>query len=302
MSVFDPTVPFTAAEARAAGISRATLRGSRYQPLFRGVFVASSSPLTVELRARAALSIHPRSALLSHTTAAELLQIPVPHDPDIHVTVPQAADRRPHAGIRTHVTSHRATWVGRGLRSSGDADLLCELGSVLGLIDLVIAGDQLAAHRGVVPLRSGLVGHRCAGSSHARRAGDLVRERVESPMETRVRLLLLWAGFPEPEINMALAHATGHFRPDLCWPDLRLVIEYDGKHHRDNRSQWDQDIARREWFQAQGWRVLTLIARDVFQGPGDAIERIYRSWRDCGGPAFRMSTQWQRYFPQSRNA
>lgn len=300
MAALDPSEPFTTAQARAAGITRGRLRGPRFQTLFNGVFVSADTSVTTEVKASAALLIHPRTALLSHTTAARLLDVPVPDDPDIHVSVPDAAHRRRRPGIRSHVSAHGATWEVNGLRTSGASDLFCEVAGILGLADLVVAGDAIARRHSASALRQQIAEHRCHAGPAARQAAGLVCDRVESPMETRVRLLLIFAGFPLPEVNRQIRHRWGHYRPDLSWPDLRLAVEYDGQHHRSDLGQWDRDIRRREWFQAQGWRVITLVARDVYRRPEESIRRIYTAWRECGGPPITLKSQWRRHFPSHR--
>lgn len=57
-------------------------------------------------------------------------------------------------------------------------------------------------------------------SRAARRAADYVRERVDSPMESRLRVLLVLAGIPAPEVNLCVRDADGEplRRYDLSWP------------------------------------------------------------------------------------
>ncbi len=49
-------------------------------------------------------------------------------------------------------------------------------------------------------------------------------------METRLRLLLVLAGLPEPTVNVIVRGPDGEWlrRFDLCYPIFRLVVEYDG--------------------------------------------------------------------------
>ena len=42
------------------------------------------------------------------------------------------------------------------------------------------------------------------GCRLARRAASLAREGVDSPQETRLRLLLVLAGLPEPRVNVII--------------------------------------------------------------------------------------------------
>lgn len=79
------THPFTSADALAAGVTKGDLRSGRFRQVFRGVHVDAGVEDSLDLRARAALLLHPEGACLSHTTAAALLGLPVDSD-DIHVS------------------------------------------------------------------------------------------------------------------------------------------------------------------------------------------------------------------------
>ncbi|MFW6188644.1 MAG: hypothetical protein ACOC84_11685, partial [Actinomycetota bacterium] len=40
--------------------------------------------------------------------------------------------------------------------------------------------------------------------------------------------VLLRAGLPLPELQVEIATRRGRFRPDFVWPELRLILEFDG--------------------------------------------------------------------------
>jgi hypothetical protein len=69
-----------------------------------------------------------------------------------------------------------------------------------------------------------------------RRSASLARKGVDSPQETRLRLLLVLAGLPEPRVNLLLRGRDGSWRRryDLAYELLRLIIEYDGRQHAEN--------------------------------------------------------------------
>ena len=93
-----------------------------------------------------------------------------------------------------------------------------------------------------------------AHADQARRAASYVRARVDSPMETRLRLLLVLAGLPEPEVNRELRDELGIvMRLDLCYPAIKVAIEYDVRQHLTSASQWERDVERRNDLVAQGW-------------------------------------------------
>jgi hypothetical protein len=289
---FDSSRPFTRGQACSAGITPGQLRGPRFRLLLRGVYVGSEVTPTIQVRACAALLIHPVGAYLSHHTAAVLQGLPVPPSAVVHISVGSAADRRPQPGIADHVATSvvEVTDVG-GLPVCSGPSLFVGLASVLHLVDLVVVGDAMV-RRGLTTIAD-LTRAAESGPRLGSRAAALVRERVDSPMETRIRLLLILAGFPEPVVNAIVAD---RYRPDLCWPKLRLIVEYDGRHHRDDLDQWDHDIERREWFESHDWTILTVVARDVFQRPAETINRIYAAWLRAGGGSFRLRDDWRAHF------
>nr|WP_254071882.1 DUF559 domain-containing protein [Rathayibacter sp. VKM Ac-2857] len=98
-------------------------------------------------------------------------------------------------------------------------------------------------------------------------------------METLLRLLLIRAGLPEPELNVELYDADGHFvaRVDLLYRDQRVVVEYDGDHHRTDKRQYERDIARSEAIQALGYQHLRIRASGVHDDPEATAARVRRA-------------------------
>lgn len=300
----DTRRPFTRADAVRAGIDPKILRTSRFRRIFRGVFVAAGVSDTPAVRAEAALLLHPPRAFISHTTAASLRGLPVPVDPMVHVTVPVDRDRRLRPEIRNHVTwrSTRVTTL-RGLRVSDPFQMFVELASMLALVDLVVVGDALVKLLGCSPER--LV-EECR-SSHAQhaatalRAARYVRAEVDSPMETRLRMLIVLAGLPEPVVNHKIRDVDGRVlrRLDLSYPELRLIVEYDGRHHIERIGTWDSDLERREEFDEDGWRILVVTARGIYRQPERTLERIRRTLRSLGCPGVprQLSDAWRAHFP-----
>jgi hypothetical protein len=288
--------PFTRAAALAAGLTPNELRGPRFVLLFRGVHARRVDAQNALVRARAALLLHPSGAVLAGPTAATLLGLPTPEHSEVHVCVSRDVDRRSRPGLTSLVDSRPRGigWVDGTPVVAGTA-LFLQLAASLDLVDLVIAGDAMV-RRGLVTLE-GLRGvcatARGKGAGRARRAAALVRERVDSPMETRLRLLLVFAGFPEPLVNPAIA---GRYRADLCWPQLRLVLEYDGRQHRDDLDQWDSDIERNAWFERHDWVLVHVVARDIFTRPDELLERVHADWVRRGGRPFRLRPDWRPHF------
>ena len=99
------------------------------------------------------------------------------------------------------------------------------------LYDLVVLGDSLVKKERVTTalLVEAAATFRGRSRALARRAAGLVRAEVDSPMESRLRMLMGLAGLPEPVINHKISWPDGsvRFRFDLSYPEHQLVIEYD---------------------------------------------------------------------------
>jgi hypothetical protein len=191
--------------------------------------------------------------------------------------------------------------VRKGLPVTSPERTFLDLAAVLDLVDLVVLGDSLVARGVTTPLAlvDAARDHRGPRIALARRAAGLVRGGVDSPMETRVRLLIVLAGLPEPVVNLTLRDESGTwtYRLDLSYPDLRIAIEYDGRQHADSTRQWTRDVARREELDTLGWRLLVVLSSDVFHGPGRTLERICALLTEKGRPVSVTSEEWATHFP-----
>lgn len=295
--------PFSRSDALAMGISPEALRGSRFRRIFRGVYVDASVPMTPALRAEAALVPFSASAHASHVSAARLYGIPVPVIAEELVTVRTPGERRRRDGVEVHVARpERIRRVG-GVPASDFSDMFVELAELLTLVDLVVVGDNLVRRGWLTPEE--LVRH-CAvsdrvGARDARRAAGYVRDRVDSPMETRLRMLVVLAGLPEPEVNLTIRDESGTpiRKYDLSYPRSRTIVEYDGRHHIEREQQWESDLDRREAIDDEKWRIIVVIAKGIYTHPERTLTRIHRVLQERGerGVPARLSDDWRPHFP-----
>lgn len=299
----DPRQPFTRAEALAAGLTAAQLRSSRFRRLFRGVYVEASAPSTPRQRVLGALRLFDDTAWASHASAARLYDLPIPTLPDEHVSVPQAKHRRHHPGVRTHVGNPVHLVVRDGVRVSRELQTFVELAELVGLVDLVVVGDHLLRRRGFTheQLTSFCARSRHRAAGAARQAAAHVRAEVDSPMETRLRMLLVLAGLPEPAVNLRIRAADGELlrRHDLAYTAARVLIEYDGRLHVERIQQWEPDLHRREASDDGGWRTLVVTSSGIYRDPGRTLDRVHRvllARRHPGVPA-RLLDDWRPHFP-----
>jgi len=105
---------------------------------------------------------------------------------------------------------------------------------------------------------------------------DDLAEPAESPMETRLRWLLLQAGLPRPQVQTDLRDGDGRFvgRADLYYRTARLVIEYDGANHRDRLVE---DNRRQNLLLNAGFRLLRFTAADIHQRPDVVTSQVQRA-------------------------
>lgn len=271
---------FTAAQAREAGISRGLLRGTQYRRVLGSVYVDGQVTLTPRLQAEAALLLTP-DAVVSHHTALNLWTANARAGDVVHVSVLRdpPAPRPRIGGLRVHEVQRLEHTLREGLPLTPPERTFLDLAPYCDLTDLVAAGDALVRRTSVEPLHLVEKAAASIGVRNvrlAREAAALVRTGVDSPMESRLRLIIVGGGLPEPEIGYVVHDAAGGWlaKPDLTYPEVALAIEYDGKHHLADPRQWRLDIRRRENLEREGWLVRVFTADDLLNRPGTVVARI----------------------------
>lgn len=201
-------------------------------------------------------------------------------------------------GAGPHVTVHRMradlTVRWSGLLVCHPLEVLCQIAPMLDADDLVVIIDHLLGPGSLLPdvtpesLAGGLAERRGRrGVAAVRAALDEARCGVESPGETRTRLLLLRAGFPEPVMNHRVTdpdRAGRSRRIDLAYPGLLIGVEYQGDLHRTSRAAWRDDEARRDSLASVGW-VLRYVTADDIERPARFLSALRRSFLAAGGAA-----------------
>lgn len=203
-------------------------------------------------------------------------------DDRLHVSVPAGTRAVQASGVAGHALGAWRTIVYNGLPLTTPEQLWLDLAAALDRDALVALGDWLVSYRRAWTTPEGLAtalsespGRR--GVARARAALPLIRTRAESPGETRLRLALLDAGFPEPWLNYLLHRPDGEFvaRVDMAFPRERVVLEYEGDGHRSDKEVWARDIQRREDIEDLGWRVIRITAADL-RAPARLLSRLSR--------------------------
>ncbi|MFD1720815.1 DUF559 domain-containing protein [Amnibacterium endophyticum] len=277
---------FTYSDGLAAGLTPAELRHDSWAKPFHGVRAFTAPTTVVELAEHYAPKM-PVGQFFSHTTAALLhgmwLPLVVEQRTEVHVAV-RPGQRQPRGrGVRGHLLVDRPGLVTevQGLPVARAEEAWCQLATVLGLDDLVIAGESLLAKGRPQPLtlhallRAVRAGDR-PRQSLLNRALPELRAGVRSPKETELRRLIVAAGLPEPLINEDVLDEQGRWiaECDLVYPQWRIVIEYEGELHFVDKAILLKDVHRYELLQALGWRVIRITKDDLAHRRDDIPQRI----------------------------
>lgn len=210
--------------------------------------------------------------------------------PVIHCSVTPEVRRSLGPGVRVHRTPPRPAFRQHGVVVSHPYVVLLELASMLSYDDLVIAVDSLIARRppmtgaSIEAIERTIEKHPGShGIDALRRALRDARPGTDSPGETRTRLLLQRAGFPEPVINLPvkIPKVAAPRLLDLAYPDLKIAVEYDGDYHRQTRGQWSEDQGRRDTLASLGWDIRIVTGNDITR-PARILTALHRSWSRAG--------------------
>jgi hypothetical protein len=242
------------------------------RPLWRGVVVESGRFLDPWTRSSAALLSAGEQAVVTGVTAAHLHGCRSVDSSATHILLPYGPKIRSRLGLVVHNGRFVADDVTEldGIRvfplDRVVADILCtsKPQDALAAADeaLRLAGGEHEVFRKKVAER---LRRRADPRGTVRGAGllDLASERVDSPPESWVRLMLIERGFPVPEVNWPI-HApdgTELYRLDLAWPALRIVVEYDGYEFHVGREA--DDGARADDLRRRGWIVIRADSDDL---------------------------------------
>jgi very-short-patch-repair endonuclease len=250
------------------GVPRSGRRAADLKTPFRGVRVPVNwGDDPVSLARAFSVKMSPLH-FFSHATAAILHGMRIPlamrQQDVIHVMSNEPGRPPRDKRVRGHVGSATAMEI-NGLRMTNPVTTWCLLGAVLGLEELVIAADGLVRRKSPVAtmaqLQQAVAGWRGArGYRNLLAALEDVRERTDSARETMLRLLLVRNGLPEPMVNAPIRNRTGRVvaHADLAYPDVKLVVEYDGDQHRTDHAQYYIDVDRLEKITREGWRVIRV--------------------------------------------
>lgn len=274
--------------AREAGISDKQLRHRDVARLSRDTYAPAVLVGSLRTRLPAVLLTAPPGAVVSHATAAALwgVEIPLQPQPDLRadLTVPlgsraeSRADRRIHRSecLPDDVTRRASLPVTTPARTWRDLAGVLRPPALLAVTDQLLDGVCTRAE-----LERQLTRRpRGRGCARARAVLPMGDRRSESPMESVLRWLIHEGGLQMPDLQVDLYSDDGSFvgRADFLWRDRRVLVEFDGDHHRE-RSTFVKDLRRQNGLVEAGWTVLRFSSADVLGRPAYVIATIRRALR-----------------------
>jgi hypothetical protein len=209
----------------------------------------------------------------------------------IEIVLPVQSGIRPRTGLsvrRCEVAASEIATI-RGLRATSTHRTLADICFSRPAVEALILID-MAVRAGLTDGAAlGRYGEAAKGRAGTRRLRSLavLAAPAESPMETRLRWLLIQAGLPRPEVQTDLFDSDDRFvgRADLYYPGARLVVEYDGGNHRDRLVEDDR---RQNLLINAGFRLLRFTAADIHNRP-DVVEAQVLSALATALPSARLA-------------
>lgn len=270
------TDPFLGSEALTVGALTPYELRSRYVRLHKDVYLSKDVEMTALVRAKACWLRSRRRGILAGLSASAL------HgakwiDPALPASIIDG-NRRPAPGVQVWqegIEPDEIAIVGE-MRVTSPARTALDLArrypkrTAVAAIDALVQATELKM-ADVEVLTDRYRGRR--GLKAARAVLELVDGGAQSPKETWLRLLLIDAGFPRPQTQIAVRNEWGWPEAylDMGWDDVKVAVEYDGDHHRSLRAQYAKDISRLEMLERYGWIVVRVIAE---HRPAGIIRRV----------------------------
>lgn len=281
---------FTFDQALSCGFSASAIQrrvaSGRWVRVHKGVYRLAGSVRTFEQRTMAAVLACGGGAVAFRRTAGALFGVEGVEPETVEVAV--RWERRPTLAHRSTTLIRSDLTVIGVIPVTTPQRTIMDLASVLQAEPLEDALDDLIRRRRVHPrrLEERLERMRRNGCMGLGLLLELVKVRTTksvsgSRRENVVRRALARAGLPEPIPQYEIYDKDGRFvaRPDLCYPEQKLYIEYDGGHHESPR-QRQRDIDRQNRLSALGWRPLRFTKVSL-RGPMSVLLEIVRtSWEE----------------------
>lgn len=304
-------------QAFALGVTEWRWRSARVARPFHGVALPSEPAPSSEnhtaqawreehlRRASAYLSVMRPGQCFAGMTACVIWRLPVPTvatSPQLlEVVVTTTASLPRRAGVIGRRLSPALFHIAQrdGFLTLDPASLWVTVGPRLTLPDRLALGDAIVR----VP-RSGGPRGRAVRPPHATieqlaqataqprlqqrplllEALPLLRTGSASAPESHLRLALIKAGLPEPELDVDVYDANGRYlgTTECVYPEFKVALEYEGDHHRTLAKQWNRDIDKQADYEEAGWAYIRITAEKFYRHRATLMGKVRRTLLDRG--------------------
>ncbi|MCL8252092.1 hypothetical protein AERO_11915 [Aeromicrobium fastidiosum] len=285
--------PFSRQQALAAGMTSRQLEGGHLVRPFPRVYVLRGHEMSrADWIAAAALSM-PARAQLSHVSRIHAAGLDVGEVIPVHFTI--AGDLHLAGdGIRLHRTEVLPPLDDVGVTPAAAFVQHCASAT---LLEAVAVGDWLLHRR---RMSTGevvdVVRHQSwrPGAHQVGAVLPLLDAGSMSVKESEVRVRLVSAGLPVPEVNVRL-EIGGELIGigDLLMRCVMLVLEYEGRQHAESVRQFNRDIHRYSAFRRHGVEYLQ-ITNEMLEKPKVMVRRVHSRMVELGydGPPPVFGASW----------
>lgn len=291
---------FSTAEAYAAGLTKRDLSRAAYRRLFRGAYVRAGASPTYTEQLEFALRVVPGAQFVAEHSAARQHGGITPPASNLHVgTRVRTKCKQEGIYLRFYKNVPDVVLL-KGIWTTSAGQTYLDLARSLEFVDLLVLGDSLVRRAGCSPtyLKNFVADSSAHGAQLAREVAQLVRKDVDSPNESRLRLLMISGDLDEPKVNEVIGDQSRlrWRKVDLSYPQWKVAVEFDGRHHIEREHQWDNDILRREELEDLGWRFVIVTSTAMYTDPLRVLQRITDTVVAAGGPRMPIGDGWQRHF------
>lgn len=283
---------FRGSAAVAAGlVTRDRLRGPSFVRLFPDVYVPTPDmpPADLSLRSLAAFRlVEARGGVLAGYSAAELLGASCgPADGPAEVTVPDGQRRRDGLLVHRDRLQPGEVWSLGDVRVTSPLRTAFDLARRGDLVEGVVAVDRLANRHGFSPDLLLHFGARYRGARGNRQLAEVLAHadrRAGSPMESRLRMVIVGAGLPCPEVQWVVQDEAARTAVwlDMAYPRHRIGIEYEGEGHAEAGTVL-RDISRYTRLVDCGWRIYRYTKYEVYTDPAGIVAQLTRALARASG-------------------
>lgn len=294
--------PFTRGDARRSGVVDDMFKGHRFVRLFPRVWRLSHHEMTpADWRDAARMSL-PKDCHLTGISRIQSLGLDFGPVRPLHF-VRQGTRHIDIDGIFLHRTKRLAPLDDAGVTPAAAFLFYCSTARV---IDAIKVGDWLLAHGHVTVdevLDLALAATWRDGAHESVWILPHLDRNSRSLKESETRAVIEFAGLPRPETNVVLELEDGVVAiVDLLLREPRVVIEYEGAQHQEDRVQYSSDLDRYALLRTHDVPYVQ-VTREKLTMARTLVGEVFRVLvsRGYAGPPPTFGDRWRSLFRPVRD-